>query len=116
MSKNAFTIGINEYACCIRACIRHDDFLGAIAVLIEAQTQGVNFLDSVGVDHLSTTNTLLGLTLQNELAAALKFSVRKLDDFYFALVELVRKNYSVPSLALNAVVLAACKRSTAYTS
>ena len=33
--------------------------------------------------------------------------MRQLDDYYFTLVELVRSNFSVPPIALNAVIIAA---------
>jgi len=48
-----------------------------------------------------------GAELSEAMAYSLSRSVRRLDDTYFALVELVRGNLAVPPMTLNAVIMAA---------
>jgi hypothetical protein len=65
---------------------------------MEAQEQG---LDLLGGDCDGSAE------LCEAMAYSLSRSVRRLDDTYFALVELVRGNMIVPRMTLNAVIMAA---------
>lgn len=92
-----------DYACWIRACVQGQDFVGAVEALMEAHEQG---LDLLREDH-GPGGWTGGVELQEVMAADLSRSVRRLDDVYFALVDLVRGNFGVPRMAVNAVVMAA---------
>jgi len=67
---------------------------------MEAQEQGLELLNE-------TFSWEGGSELCEAMAYSLSRSVRRLDDTYFALVELVRRNVSVPRMTLNAVIMAA---------
>jgi len=95
-----------DYACWVRACIKGDDLVGAVEALIEAQGQGVDLLVGEDVENESLRWTG-GVELQESMAMALSRSIRRLDEVYFALVDLVRGNYLVPRMALNSIIMAA---------
>jgi len=45
--------------------------------------------------------------LQDQIAIHLSQSLRNIDELYYALVDLVRQNHSVPPMAVNAIISAA---------
>lgn len=90
-----------DYACWIRACINGQDVVGGLEALMEANEQGFDLLERIDDDWTG------GEELLELMAADLSRSVRRLDDVYFALVDLVRGNYSVPRIAVHAVIMAA---------
>jgi len=100
MSKSGHTPRAADYACWVRASIAGNDFVSSVEALMEAQEQGLELLNE-------TLAWEGGSELCEAMAYSLSRSVRRLDDTYFALVELVRRNVSVPRMTLNAVIMAA---------
>lgn len=101
LSKSGHAPRQSDYSCWIRACVHGQDFVGAVEALMEAHAHGIDMLAS------SEANANAAGDLQEVLAFGLSRSVRKLDDVYFALVELVRANYNVPPMAVTGVIMAA---------
>jgi hypothetical protein len=64
----------------------------------------------VGAGYRSEYAT--GVSLQDELTRVLWFSTRKVDDFYFSLVDTARNDVQVPEIAVNAAIAAAGKVNT----
>ena len=104
MSKSGHVPSIGDYACWVRACVAGNDFVGSVEALMEAHEQGLDFLAD---DDDQCGGGGGGAELSEAMAYSLSRSVRRLDDTYFALVELVRGNLAVPPMTLNAVIMAA---------
>ena len=88
-----------DYACWLKACIAKKDLVGSVEALISAQAQNI--------DMLATSATWSGgLDIQQDIAEYLSQSVGMMDNVYFALVDLVRGDYKVPPMMLNAIIMA----------
>jgi hypothetical protein len=94
-----------DYACWVNSCVVSDDVVGAVEALIEIQGRGVNLLEASEEQCGGTWKG--GLAMQYTIAMSLGRSIRRLDNVYFALVDLVRNDFKVPPLILNAVIMAA---------
>ena len=100
MSKSGHSPRASDYAGWVRASVTGNDFVGSVEALMEAEGQGHNLcVDSEDWDG--------GSELAEAMAYSLSRSVRRLDDTYFALVELVRGNLPIPRMTLNAIIMAA---------
>jgi hypothetical protein len=114
LSKSQYKVRIEDYECWFRACIKADDFVGTIESLVEAQSKGLEMfdinLDSNENSSLENNIRINGvISVQDLMAQKLSLSVRKLDEVYFALVEMRRNNQNIPRLLVNAIIIAAGK-------
>lgn len=115
LSRTPFPPTAVDYLSLARACVMSMDFVSAVEALVDAQTRGIDVfhedkqpLSLSSSSYSSTSSTrAFALSLQETMAVELSRSTPKLDEIYFFLVDLVRSNYSVPRLALNAIVMAA---------
>jgi hypothetical protein len=129
LEKAEHSPGRSDYYCWALASVSGDDVMGALDALVEAQMNGVDLLAEataapsrdadVGTDSGSDADSGTsavessagkasgpgssgsGLALQEKLAERRSRSIQRLDDFYYALVELLRSDGPVPRLALN---------------
>ena len=113
ISKSQYKVRIEDYECWFRACIKADDFVGTIESLVEAQSKGLEMFD---VNLINDENSLENnikingiISVQDLMASKLSLSVRKLDEVYFALVEMRRNDQDIPRLLVNAIIIAAGK-------
>ena len=109
LSKSQYKARIEDYECWLRASIIDEDFAGAIESLVEAESKG---LEMFGDSDDSPENTLKingAIAVQDLMALKLSLSVRKLDEVYFALVEMRRNNQNIPRILVNAIIMAAGK-------
>ena len=109
LSKSQYNARVEDYECWLRACIISEDFAGAIESLVEAENKGLDILSDadVSVEHEVRTNG--AIAVQDLMGLKLSLSVRKLDEVYFALVEMRRNNQKIPKLLVNSIIMAAGK-------
>lgn len=108
-------------------CINRDDTVTLLEVLLEAESKGFDFyklapkstpwpmpiVKSSGLRQQNEKSTNLihyqtyGDTLRDLLAKRMTTRLSIQDDLYFILVDLVRNNFKVPKLVLDAIILAA---------
>jgi pentatricopeptide repeat protein len=120
MKKANHPIGQSDYSCWIRACLANKkDMIGAMEALISAGADGVDMhavpnsdsdSDSASASDSSYEDRFWGINsswdIQKRIAENLARSVTQTDNVYFALVDLVKENYTVPPMALNAIIMA----------
>jgi hypothetical protein len=111
LEKSGFAPSPSDYLSWSHACLGSDDVMGAVDALVAAHRQaGVDLL----YDPAGRGCSRAGLALQDALATRLSRSVKRLDDVYYSLLEMLRAGDggegsapAVPRLALNAVIMAA---------
>jgi hypothetical protein len=110
LSKSQYKARIEDYECWLRASIIDEDFAGAIESLVEAEGKGLEMFGESSDDSPENALRVNGaIAVQELMALKLSLSVRKLDDVYFALVEMRRNHQNIPRLLVNAIIMAAGK-------
>jgi len=96
LGKHGYEITLKDFCCWVRACVKDRNMEMAIEALMAAQNCGFDVL----------TEQSHGNSLQELLAYSLD-SIRKLDELYYALLDLSSKKLTIPSILLNSIIMGA---------